>query len=400
MKKNFLKVAALLIAAMLMVVSCTQEIAPKNEDNGLVPASIGLAYGKDVTVDYGDENATIKYQYKLTAQWKDLDNGAPIYGNSSSWEDLFNGVGKTINANLSNADLKYVTPGYWLIEVQGLVNDKVVLKGSTKAYFSKNNNNPTVYVAPVENGEAKGSITLELVMEDLDSTDAEEGTGSKVYYLLDGADDNDTNRVYLRKGSKVTAEDGKNSAHNYSVTTDTITSGYHTITIKVKEYDGGITKSFLMIPGNSVTIEGSIYPSKFIDSDASLVVVSLGKGTITVGEGSTAVLFNNSYDGDPAVVTGGSSVKVSISGIALPSGMTGNINYEWYVNGAKKEDVSNATTANITIDNVPGDYNITCIAKYTYAVADGTSLTVYGCEECAAKVRVETVSSTTSETTV
>ena len=30
MKKNFLMVAALLIAAMLMVVSRTQEVAPKN----------------------------------------------------------------------------------------------------------------------------------------------------------------------------------------------------------------------------------------------------------------------------------------------------------------------------------------------------------------------------------
>ena len=46
MKKNFLMVASLLIAAMLMVVSCTQEVAPKNE---LVKATIGLAYGKDIT---------------------------------------------------------------------------------------------------------------------------------------------------------------------------------------------------------------------------------------------------------------------------------------------------------------------------------------------------------------
>ena len=49
MKKNFLMVASLLIAAMLMVVSCTQEVAPKND--GLVEAKLGLAYGKDVTVD-------------------------------------------------------------------------------------------------------------------------------------------------------------------------------------------------------------------------------------------------------------------------------------------------------------------------------------------------------------
>ena len=47
MKKNFLMVAALLIAVMLMVVSCTQEVAPKNE---LVKASFSVGFGKDIKI--------------------------------------------------------------------------------------------------------------------------------------------------------------------------------------------------------------------------------------------------------------------------------------------------------------------------------------------------------------
>ena len=48
MKKNFMAIASLLIAAMLLVVSCAPEA--KVEDDGLVNASFSVAYGKDVVV--------------------------------------------------------------------------------------------------------------------------------------------------------------------------------------------------------------------------------------------------------------------------------------------------------------------------------------------------------------
>ena len=107
MKKNFLKVAAMLIAAMLMVVSCTQEIAPVN--NELVEARLGLAYGKDVTVNTAD-GAVITYTYALEPQWvQNQDfNGTQIYGTKA--ETAINGTYK-VSETVSDVSLGDVTPG-------------------------------------------------------------------------------------------------------------------------------------------------------------------------------------------------------------------------------------------------------------------------------------------------
>ena len=82
MKKNFMAIASLLIAAMLLVVSCAPEanVEGKVED-GLVEAVIGLGRSaKDIDISNGDKNALIKYEYKMTAAWKSTDTKAPIYG--------------------------------------------------------------------------------------------------------------------------------------------------------------------------------------------------------------------------------------------------------------------------------------------------------------------------------
>lgn len=380
MKKNFLMVASLLIAAMLMVVSCTQEVAPKNE---LVMASVGIAYGKDVALTYAD-SADITYQYKLTAQWTQLTNGSAPYGQSSSFLDMFGGQTKKIGATNIASDLNYVTPGYWLVEVQGLVGGKVVLRGSTKAYFNKTTTNATVYVAPVAEANAKGTITLNLEMEDLDSTDAGNDTKSKIYYYLDDEVPSESGpKNYLTKGSVVPDK----AAHNYSITNDQVTSGYHTITIKVDGYEGGITKSFLMIPGNNVTISGSVYPSKFIDSDATIKIVSIGSANITVGEGVTAKEFASAGMA-PVEVTGGSSVNVSIGSFTDP-GNGGSFKYEWYLDGKKQELADNTRTVTITAPSVPGEYNITCVAKYTYNDVQVGQVDVYGNSAFAGKIIVK-----------
>ena len=397
MKKNFLMVASLLIAAMLMVVSCTQEVAPKNE---LVMASIGIAYGKDVTVGYGNTPAAITYQYKLTALWDKLENGSDPYGGSSTFLNMFGVQTKKIGDTNIVSNLNYVTPGYWLVEVQGFVEvqgpdgskvKKAVLKGSTKAYFNKRTTNATVYVAPVAEPTAKGTITLNLQMEDLDISDAT-GNTSKIYYYLDTPASIDSAKKYLTKGAVVA--EGK-AAHNYTARDNTITSGYHTITIKVEGYEGGITKSFLMIPGNDVTINGSVYPSQFKDINATIQVVSLGSANITVGEGVNAREFANPGM-EPVVVTGGSPVKVSIGNFTNP-GNGGTFSYEWYLDGVKQGiDIDEDRNNTITVPNTPGDYNITCVAKYTYSDVQVGQVTVYGNSLYAGKVRVTPVAATTN----
>lgn len=386
MKKNFLMVASLLIAAMLMVVSCTQEVAPKNE---LVKATIGLAYGKDVTVGYGDATTEITYKYKLEPLWDNLNNGAPIYGATNGEVEVYK---KTINGTLESFNSNYVTPGYWQITVNGYVGDVAILTGSTKAYFNNTNKIATVYVSPVKT-EKKGKITVSLVMEDLDANDAGSGD-SKIYFTLD----DETTEHVVTKGNAVSVSGTLKAAHNYSVTLDDVKSGYHTITIKVKGYEGGITKSFLMIPGNDVTIDGSVYPSKFIETTSTITVVSLGKKALTVA-GETISEANH----NTPIIVETNEVSVSIAAFDEPIssadlnklGYTANsLTYSWYLDGVKKGDDTNGPEATIKLSDtasslVPGDYTVTCIAKYTYKDANGIPHTVYGCEEYAGKIRVK-----------
>ena len=394
MKKNFLMVASLLIAAMLMVVSCTQEVAPKNE---LVKATIGLAYGKDVTVDYGTAATGITYKYKLEPLWSNLENGAPIYGATNGEVPVYEDT-KTIGAELNAFTSNYVTPGYWQITVNGYVDDTgiAILTGSTKAYFNNGNDTATVYVSPVET-KKKGNLTINLEMEDLDADDAANNTKSKIYFYLDTPASIDSAKKYLTKGDVVA--EGK-AAHKYSATNVEVTSGYHTITIKVDGYEGGITKSFLMIPGNDVTIEGSVYPSRFKEKESTITVVSLGKHALTVA----GTNINEANHNTPVPVTS-NNVDVSIVAFSQPIsedelsklGYTGtDLTYTWYLDGEKNgEDTRDASTS-ITLpvsktdsSLIPGDYTVTCIAKYTYTDASGNPHTVYGCEEYAGKIRVE-----------
>ena len=89
MKKNFMAIASLLIAAMLLVVSCAPEanVEGKVED-GLVNASFGVAYGKDVTVAEND-NVDIHYTYTLLPKWSELENVRYFYDFFKKHENEF-----------------------------------------------------------------------------------------------------------------------------------------------------------------------------------------------------------------------------------------------------------------------------------------------------------------------
>ena len=71
MKKNFMAIASLLIAAMLLVVSCAPEanVEGKVEDTGLVNASLmATAAGKALTVS-SPEGEALTYTITLEAKW-------------------------------------------------------------------------------------------------------------------------------------------------------------------------------------------------------------------------------------------------------------------------------------------------------------------------------------------
>ena len=387
MKKNFMAIASLLIAAMLLVVSCAPEA--KVEDDGLVNASFSVAYGKDVVVNT-NPNVKIDYTYSLTPEWNTLENGVEPFGkveNKPLASDK--GIGDTFTVE----SLGRVTPGLWKITVEGKLNDEantLVMKGSTKAYFRNAGTNvtasttATVYVAPVSTA-GNGKLYISIEMEDLGDDNA-----NKVSYALDGA----ASSTPLTR-----SEDAINNVYTYTTTHNNVASGYHYITFTVDGYAGGVTKSFLMLPGsasttggNDVEITGSVVPSKFATTGASINVINIPDKVITVGSGVGAKEFKGTAHYDPYIATA-LNVPVSIETHTNPTGLPNGISltnptYTWYVNGVKK-DSFNEATGTITIPNEPGDYTITCIISVTYTDADNNIYTIYGHETQAAVVRLK-----------
>ena len=135
MKKNFMAIAALLIAAMLLVVSCSQEVAPKADvDNGLVEAKIGVGISsRDIAINAADGNTNdITYKYTLEPMWQELENGTPIVGKVTSETEL--GKGNLSEGLTTTNTNKLVTPGLWKVTVFGYVTvgseEKLVIKGA------------------------------------------------------------------------------------------------------------------------------------------------------------------------------------------------------------------------------------------------------------------------------
>lgn len=385
MKKNFMAIASLLIAAMLLVVSCAPEanVEGKVED-GLVNASFGVAYGKDVTVAVNG-NVDIHYTYTLLPKWSELENGVPIYGKIENGDERGDLGDKKINASFGTIKLGYVTPGLWEITVEGKIGDNVVMRGVTNVHFRNAgtgvtaSKTATVYVAPV-NSVTSGKLSISIQMEDLGNS-----TANAISYTLDNG-----TAVSLSRPDNPT-----NNVYTYTETLDNVKSGYHYITFTVPGYDGGVTKSFLMLPGsaatsggNDVTISGSIIPSKFVESGTSINVISLGQKNISVGNTE----FKDSQG--PVTVTGGSNVTVSIGAFTTPNapygatGVSQNVSYQWYLDGKKSGNANVGTTsATISVPTDPGYYNITCIATFSYTL-DGVQYNIYGSEKQTAIVFV------------
>lgn len=393
MKKNFMAIASLLIAAMLLVVSCAPEA--KVEDDGLVNASFSVAYGKDVNVSL-NKNVNIVYTYTLSPTWSKFESGVDIYVEKPSGE-----IGTTtIGANIDSVNLGRVTPGLWKIEVEGKLSgtNDVVMKGSTKAYFRNESSDKkvsaitsaTVYVAPVKDVN-NGKLSISIQMEDLGDSNA-----NKIKYSIDGAE-------------PITISGTKDSSKNictYVATRSDISSGYHKITFTVDGYDGGVTKSFLMLPGSvgtvdgyDVEITGSVVPSKFATTGASINVINIPDKAITVGSGENTKTFNGSTPYAPLTVTA-LSVPVSIEEYKNEAGLKfgdspATPSYTWYVDG-KEKLTSNLNEGEITIDNDPGDYTITCVIKFTFNDENNGEYTIYGHEKQAAVVRLENKVATTT----
>lgn len=383
MKKNFLMVAALLIAAMLMVVSCTQEVAPKND--GLVEAKLGLAYGKDVTVGTAN-NEVITYTYQLTPMWSGVDNSTEIYGNKV--ETAANNAAKySVSATVSNVDMGLVTPGLWKITVRGYTGyssitakGKLVLFGENNAYFVNGSSNATVIVSPTTS-DGLGTVDISLEMQDLGKGD---NLGkNEIKYTICNVTTGETRSDSLDRSNSTT-----NDVYTYTALLEDVKAGYNTITFSTNESagEGGIVKTFLVIPGNIVTIRGSVTPSEFQNAKADIVTVSMSGATLSITDQTPAESGMYSLNkGTNYTVNVNTNDILTTLASNLPEGATaGPTEYKWYVNGGEIEGQTG--TSYVFNQSDAGDYTVTCTFKYSF-VKDQKTYTWIG-DASLGKIRV------------
>lgn len=375
MKKNFLKIAALLIAAMLLVVSCSQEVkAPEN--NGLVEARLSVGFGRDLIVNGDTKTGNLKYKYTMVQGWTNPTEGLsePVIGAANNKEFT------------DNSPIGYVTPGLWNITVDayesisntesGTTTDKKVFTGEASVYFSSQNQSATVYLAPV--GDSANSITFSITMQDLSVTP---DNFELKYSIYKGSDSS-----AITNGTGPLSRTGNDTTHvsTYSDTVSNLASGYYRVTVSV--YDkiksktvGGITKGFLISNGANATIKGHIEPADyenvtidavFVDVNTELSVSQViqegespKENALTKTEGKD--YYTVIYDGTPVKVTVKMDDKTTTAnGLAVSKTLFWNTVSDASETNQKNEIQKANTDSNTFTFSTPGHKYITCTTVY------------------------------------
>ena len=394
MKKNFLKIAALLIAAMLLVVSCSQEVkAPEN--NGLVEARLSVGFGRGLDV-YGDtKTGSLIYKYTMQQGWTDPTEGfsEPVIGKA------------TDKKFTDNSSIGYVTPGLWNITVDAYESDaadaKKIFTGEASVYFSSQNQSATVYLAPVDNSTNK--ITFSITMQDLSATP----DNFELKYSIYKGSDSST----ITNGTGSLDRIGNKDTHvsTYSKTISNLASGYYRVTVSV--YDkiksktvGGITKGFLISNNATAEVKGHIEPADyenviidavFVDVKTELSVSQvIREGGSSTENALTKVEGKDYYKVD--YVAGGVNVTVKMDDkTTTANGLTVSKTLFWNTVSDKsetneKKDIQTANTRSKEFTfTAPGHKYVTCTTVYavtgtstgktgtTYYYADSKTVHIY-----------------------
>ncbi|MGN0839771.1 MAG: hypothetical protein ACI4NB_02950 [Candidatus Ornithospirochaeta sp.] len=385
MKKNFLMVASLLIAAMLLVVSCAQEVkAPEN--NGLVEVRIGVGYGRDLKVEGDTKTEDVVLKYTMTQGWTNstVENTETVYGAASN--EVFE----------DNQPIGYVTPGLWYITVDAYEKDddtddtnntKKIFTGTASAYFSDQNNSVTVYLAPVTTSNNK--IQFDIDMQDLlgSSVDASGNGSYKLTYSIYGTGTTPiTIGDTVQSNIEIDTKTPNSTTHvtNYKRLVSGLNSGFYRVTVSVyscyttneegqsvdhEDLIGGITKGMLLTNNQTATVKGHIEPSDYekVTIDALYIDVE----TEVKVEGpvyKAAVPATENSEGSVAkasvVFKVEDSTDSSTKGGATPS-------YIWSVVNDGRVVTSNQNS--LTVDfTAPGWKTVSCqtIYKVTYKNVD------------------------------
>lgn len=355
MKKNFLMVAALLIAAMLMVVSCTQEVAPKNE---LVEAKLVANFGRDLKVD-GDTNIeNLSLQYKMTKNWNNLNPDE-----DDLYEDI---VGEKDWTNLdATGFVGWVTPGLWTIEVRAIASGETseVFKGTVDAYFSQSQKTAVVYLEP-EKASEDNKIDITVSMQDIKVGESE--VPYKLQYeILKGS--TTATPVVTMTDMDGKAKTGYTNVTEYKANKTGLKAGFYTVVVYVlnenNEVVGGIRKGFLLANNVTATITGHIEPADYADVaiETVYVDVDIELSGATVTSGTTA------DNKKKAIVSFTLKDKTSVA--STPADIDEfEKTYVFMVNGEVKNQTTKPTSEGVSYSfdfSTPGYKTIAVQAIYT-----------------------------------
>lgn len=388
MKKNFLKVAALLIAAMLMVVSCSQEVVPKNEDNK-DPVEVMLntsVASKGLSFDGLDSVEDVTYTYELDALWNDGNLDEKIVGETTS--------PKTLDSIEEEISLGYLSQGYWKITVVGTHrNGKVVLKGETTKYITSSDKTFTVFLKNFGDSSSSTTLTFNIDVNDL----AANNGGYKLKYNIDGADyAGNSPSDSIKTGTIDERTTAGSYVSKYEGSVSGLKPGYYRVTVSLVDGEnntvGSITRGLLIINGDeAITIKGSVTASDFAKS--SLVVlnpkVEISSITAKVGENGQDIFtetINGLKKGSYTITDAkADSVEIiytvtsSVSGITKEQmtqyGITNKgTTYTW-IDDKTGETLGTSATYKPTY--APGNRYVTCIVTTTYEYNNGSSTAQY-----------------------
>lgn len=377
MKKNFLAIASLLIAAMLLMVSCNQEVAPV--DNGLVNVTLSTSVsGKAIEVG-GVNDGAIAYTYTVAPQW--TDDGKDTIVGSQTGNVTLNGANATVQ-------LGYMSQGLWKFTVEGKRGDDIVLKGETTTYITKGASSVVVFLKAEAGAEA--GLEFDVTVNDLANNAA---NYSVSYEIKNASNERISHGTLDRTDPELTTpgtgENALTKSAKYKLATGTavkLGTGYYRVTVSLKNGDnviGGITKGFLVLKDeDSLTVRGYVTAADFAKGSLNVVrpqvdialsakvgnaVVNASTGyTVTGAEGQD--IYNSTDDSVKVDFAAKFTINTDVSqidGVTLTS-----TKYIWNVDG--NETVTNESATH-SVPMAPGYRKVTCTVYNTYEINNGVS---------------------------
>lgn len=395
MKKNFMAIASLLIAAMLLVVSCAPEanVEGKVEDNGLVNASLmATAAGKALTVTH--EGVPLTYSVTLTAGWTTDDDykmdevvGARTINN--------------VNIEQDTIPLGWISQGLWTVTVEGkrtvVTNEgekKVtVVKGSTTKYITKDNAGVVVFLGTDTTSSQSTTIDFDIKVNELAKDNGNYSLKATIVRADNGTNPPSNPTLDLKP-----ADNSVGNTRKYTGNTK-LTPGYYKVTVQLlngSNVIGGITRGILVTGESKIAIKGSVSASDFAKGSLTVIDPKVTIGNITAVKNANEQnakksitlsrnedLSNNEvlYKGDLKLETSQEAesyaitytVEASHTSINQSGVTISDPTYTWTVDGEtptreKASITDNSITVNYT---APGPKNVTCLVTYLCTVSIG-----------------------------